>query len=90
MSAARDYVATKGPGVPLETVTGFKRDLEQQSLIPSIGLGLLFGLMLGMVLLLLMRLIRPDIRILSPAGIGLLLMCLLLGGIVGAILFYGV
>ncbi|MCJ7679275.1 MAG: VWA domain-containing protein [Candidatus Aminicenantes bacterium] len=90
VSAAKEYVATKGPGVPLETVSGFERELEQQSLIPFIGLGLLFGLMLGMVLLLLMRLIRPDIRILSLAGIGLLLMCLLLGGIVGAILFYGV
>ncbi|MFH2043007.1 MAG: hypothetical protein ABIJ35_10865, partial [Acidobacteriota bacterium] len=90
VSAARDYVATKGPGVPLETVSGFERKLEQQSLIPYVGFGLLFGLMIGMVLLLLMRLIRSDVRILSPAGIGLLLMCLLLGGIVGAILFYGV
>ena len=90
VSAARDYVATKGPGVPLETVSGFERKLEQQSLIPYVGFGLLFGLMIGMVLLLLMRLIRSDVRILSPAGIGLLLLCLLLGGIVGAILFYGV
>lgn len=90
VSASREYVATKGPGIPLETVSGFERELEQQRLIPYVGLGMLFGLLFGLVLMLLIRLIRPDVRLLSTAGIGLFLMCLLLGGFVGAILFYGI
>jgi VWFA-related protein len=88
VSVQREYIATKGPGVRLETVSGLKRQVEMQSVILIVGIGTIFGLLLGLVILLLLKLVRPEIRVFSLLSLALILSTVILGGIIGVIYYY--
>jgi len=88
ISIKREYIATKGPGVQRETVAILKRQVETRTLILTAGIGAVFGLLLGWVILLLLKLGRPDIRIFSLLSLALILSTVILGGIFGAIYYY--
>ena len=85
-AAARDFIASTGPGVSRSVLGGFeRRGAERRALaliLPAAALGALFGLLLAALL----KLLRRDLR-LSPAAVaGLIGLGALLGGLIGGIL----
>ena len=84
-ASTREFIASKGPGVSRETMAGFERKMERQNVLLYILVGAFFGLILGIVILLIIKLIRPEISIISPIGIGLILAALILGTIAGGL-----
>ena len=88
VSVKRDYVASVGPGVRRDTVAGLQRQVEKQSVILYVGIGAILGLLFGVVILLVLKLARPGIRILSVLSFGLVLSAAVMGGIIGAIYYY--
>jgi VWFA-related protein len=80
---SRDFVASKGMGIKLERVSGLKKDLTKKDVILWAAVGAFFGLLLGLVILIILRIGRPDINLLSPLTIALFLSAVLLGAIFG-------
>jgi VWFA-related protein len=85
-SAKRDFIASIGPGISRKTVGGFERKLAERDLVLWGGIGAAFGALLGLLLGVLLKALRPDLRLRISAFLGLLLLCALLGGLVGVIL----
>lgn len=81
----RDYVASQGPGIRRETVAGFERNIEKQNILLGLGLGSFFGLLLGLLILLIIKAVRPETAVFSFKGIGLLLTAMLFGAIIGTL-----
>lgn len=84
----REYIASRGLGVTRGTVAGLESRVERQNLLLNCLFGAGAGLLLGLLILVLLRLVRPDIRMLSPLALALLLSVVGLGAVLGAIIFY--
>jgi len=85
-SPPREFIASKGPGVSRETVSGFERIAAERNYLLYGGVGAGLGLLLGFLLFILIRILRPDLTLRSPVVILIILLTLLLGGIVGLVL----
>lgn len=82
-SVARDFIASKGPGVSLKTMLGFQRKIEKQNIFLLVLIGAFLGLGLGLLILMVIRLVRPDLNVFSVIGVGLLLSAIIFGAIIG-------
>ena len=80
---SRQFVASKGRGIKLERVAGLERDLTKKNVFLWAGIGAFFGLLLGLFILIILRLGRPDINLFSPLTLALFLSAVLLGAIFG-------
>jgi len=85
-AAERDFIASLGPGVSLQTIGGLERKISRRDLILWGGLGAAFGALLGFCLGFLLKILRPDLRFRIGAFLGLMFLWALLGGLVGVIL----
>ena len=83
-AATRDFVASKGPGIKRERLAGMKREMVKKDVVLWSGIGAFFGLLLGMLILIILRIGRPDISLRSPLTAALFLASILLGAIFGA------
>ncbi len=83
MSAKRELIASRGPGVSRETLSSFERRTKTQNVVRQVAVWATFGLAAGVLLLGCIRLLRPDVSLLNPLAIGILILASLLGGIVG-------
>ncbi len=88
VSVQREYIASKGPGVKRDTVTGLQKQVETRSAALVLGIGAVLGFLMGLVILLLIKIMRPDIRIFSLISLALVLSSLILGGILGAFYYF--
>jgi VWFA-related protein len=79
----RDFVASKGRGIQRERVAGLERDLTKKSIVLWAAIGAFFGLLLGLFILIILRIGRPDINLLSPLTIALFLSSVFLGVVFG-------
>ncbi|MGD2294354.1 MAG: VWA domain-containing protein [Candidatus Aminicenantes bacterium] len=77
----KKYIATQGPGVSRELVTGFERKAERQNVLLLAGIGALLGLLLGVILLLIIKLTRPERSIPVAFIVGIILCTMILGAI---------
>ena len=80
----REFIASKGLGVKRERMAGLKREMTQKKVFIWIGIGAFFGLLLGLFILIILRMIRQDINLFSPLSIALFLSAVMLGAIMGA------
>lgn len=80
----REFIASKGLGVKRETEAGLKRAMTKKKVLLWIGIGAFFGMLLGLFILIILRMIRADINLLSPLSIALFLSSVMLGAIFGA------
>ena len=85
-SFPRDFIASKGPGVSRETVSGFERIAAERNYLLYGGIGAGLGLLLGFLFFILIKVLRPDLTLRSALVVLILLLALLLGGIVGLVL----
>jgi VWFA-related protein len=83
VSAKRAFIASRGPGISRETLASFEKRSVEQDLMSQVLLWAALGLAAGALLLVCVRLGRPDVSLLSPLALGILLLAGLLGGIVG-------
>ena len=88
VSVQREYIASKGPGVKRDTVTGLQKQVETRSAALVLGIGAVLGFLMGLVILLLIKIMRPDTRIFSLISLALVLSSLILGGILGAFYYF--
>ena len=84
-TARREFIATKGLGVSPDLIRGFERRAEQRDWAGLVGLGAVFGMVTGLVLVVVIRRIRPDVSLRSPLAIGVVLLSGLVGGITAAV-----
>lgn len=80
----REFIASKGLGVKREREAGLKRDMTKKKVLLWVGIGAFFGMLLGLLILIMLRIIRADINLLSPLSIALFLSAVMLGAIFGA------
>jgi VWFA-related protein len=85
-SVPREYIASQGPGVSRDMVSGIERKAEEKGLLGAGGLGALIGLAAGMLLFLLVRLLRPEAPLRPLLAAGMVILAGILGGIVGLVL----
>lgn len=85
-SSPREFIASKGPGVSREIVSGFERRAAEWNYLLYGGVGAGLGLLLGFLLFILIRALRPDLALRFPLVMLIILLTLLLGGIVGLVL----
>jgi len=84
-SATKEFIASKGPGVSREILSGFERKVVERNYLLYGGAGAGLGLLVGLLLFLLIKALRPDLTLRSPMVLLMLLLTLLLGGIVGLV-----
>jgi VWFA-related protein len=85
-AASREFIASKGPGVSRTTLGGFeRREAGRRYLLWAI-LGAVFGTLFGLLLVVVLKLLRADVRLRAVAVIGMIVLGALLGGLVGVIL----
>ncbi len=82
-SIQRKYQATKGPGVSRDVVAGFERQNKTETFLISIGIGVFAGFFFGLLIVVILKLTRPDIPTFSLLIVGVILCTMLLGGILG-------
>ncbi len=85
-AAEREFIASTGPGVSRATLGGFERRVTERRYLEHAGLGAAFGALFGLLLVALLKLLRPDLRLRPVAVVGLILLGALLGGLAGGIL----
>jgi VWFA-related protein len=83
--AEKEFISTVSLGVSRELVSGLSQKRERENLFLYGGGGALIGLLLGILILSLIKLIRPEVRTLSLLGAGLMVLTFLLGGIGGVL-----
>jgi VWFA-related protein len=81
--AKKEFVASKGMGIRRGRVDALERGLTKREVLFWAALGAFCGLLLGLLILIILRIGRPDINLLSPLTIALFLSALLLGTIFG-------
>jgi len=84
--AERDFVASLGPGVSPDVISGFQTKMESRRYVEGGAVGAGAGLLLGLVLTAMLKLLRPEIRLISPLMIAAVFLVALLGGITALIL----
>ncbi len=84
-SAGRRYIATRGPGVAREVVRGIASRGRRRALLATASAGALIGLCTGLLLLLMAKLTRPELELLSFPSVGILVCATILGTIIGAL-----
>ncbi len=82
----REYIASKGPGVKPDIISDLKKKKERESIILWAGIGAILGFLIGGILILIIRLIRPEIPLLSLLVVGLIISTMILGAILGVLL----
>lgn len=83
------YLATTNPGVARGTLTRAQKKREAQNASWYTIIGAFFGLVLSLIILGVLKLTRPDAKLLSLAGIGLVISLTALGAIIGTVLGFG-
>ncbi len=83
--AERPFIATRGPGVSRELLSGFERRAERRTLGLEAAPWGAAGLGGGVLLLLLLRLVRRDVFVRSWLAIGIVILSGALGGIAGVV-----
>jgi len=81
-ASTREFIASKGPGVSRETMAGFERKIERRNILSILAIGAFIGLGFGLLLLLFIRLARPEVAIISLTAFGLVLSTMILGAII--------
>lgn len=84
-SPPREFIASLGPGVSRELVSGFEREAAERNYLVTGGAGAGLGLLLGCLLVVLIKALRPDLRLGPALILIILLLTLLLGGIIGLV-----
>jgi len=85
-TAEREYIASTGPGVSRKIIAGFKQKTEMENVFLYGGIGAFFGLLAGLLLILTIKFIRPEISLFSLLVISLVISAIIFGGILGALL----
>jgi VWFA-related protein len=84
-SPLREFIASVGPGVSRDLVSGFERKAAERNYLVYGGAGAGLGLLLGCLFVVLIKVLRPDLN-LGPALILIIvLLTVLFGGIVGLV-----
>jgi len=86
-STTKPFIATTGPGVSRPTLQRLEQKVEKSDAILKTILGAGAGLLLGTLILLVIGLARRPRPLPVPASVGLVLSFLILGGIVGLLVF---
>lgn len=84
-AAERSFIASPGLGVSRELVSSYERRADRGGRARQAGIWGGFGLAAGLLLVLLARLIRPEVAVLSPLAIGVVLVASAFGVILGTI-----
>lgn len=84
-STDKKYQATKGPGISANLVATFERESKTETFLIYLGIGAFAGLLFGLIVIIVIKLTRPEIRLLSLLIIGVILCTMLLGGILGVL-----
>jgi len=82
-SASRQFVASTGPGISRARMNELSTGIARQGLATAAWAGGLGGLLLGLALLLLVRLTRPDVEAASLPALALVVISILFGAVLG-------
>jgi hypothetical protein len=82
-SASRQFVASTGLGISRSRMNELSTDVAQRGLVTATWVGAFGGLLLGMALLVLVRLTRPDVRATSLPALALVVVSTLFGAVLG-------
>ncbi len=69
-----------------DIISDLKKKKERESIILWAGIGAILGFLIGGILILIIRLIRPEIPLLSLLVVGLIISTMILGAILGVLL----
>lgn len=83
--ALREFLSTRGIGVSPDLIRGFERRAEQRDWIGLVAVGVVSGLATGLLLVVVIGRITPDVSLRSPLAIGVVLVSGVVGGIVAAV-----
>lgn len=86
VSARREFVLSQGPGVSRELISAYERKAADQGLAMLAAVWAGLGLIVGLSLVLLIRLARPGVSLLSFIPIGIIVLSGLLGAVLGLII----
>jgi VWFA-related protein len=78
----KKYIASRGPGVSRELIADFERKSEQTNILLLVGIGAFLGLLVGIIILLLIRLARPEVSFSAGLVILIFLSTMIIGAIV--------
>jgi len=84
-TARREFIATKGLGVSPDLIRGFERSAEQRDWAGLVGVGVVAGMVVGFVLVVVIRRIRPDVSARSLLAVGVVILSGLVGGVIAAV-----
>lgn len=87
-AAEREYIATKGMGITRKTVSESLQKIKRENMVLILAIGALLGLVLGMVVLLILKLARPEQHLRPGLCMGLLISTTCLGTIVGTMIYF--
>ena len=88
METEREYIATMGLGIKKKTVTESLKKIERENLVLVLAIGALIGLALGMVVLVFLKLARPQLVLRPVLCLGLVLSAIFLGTIMGIMIHF--
>ena len=88
LETEREYIATKGIEIKRKTVSESLQKIERENLVLVLAIGALIGLVLGMVVLVILKLARPELVLRPALCLGLVLSTIFLGAIVGSMIYF--
>jgi len=84
-SAGRDFISSLGPGVSRDILSGAERREEKHGILMEAAVGAMGGLVLGLLLLVLLRLLRRDLEFRPVLVIAIIIVFVLLGSVVAIV-----
>lgn len=82
-SASRQFVASTGPGISRSRMNELSSGVARRDLVTTAWAGGFGGLLLGLALLILVKLTRPDVSAASLPALALVIVSILLGAVLG-------
>ena len=80
---ARTFLATTSPGVARGALSQAEQKGEQKQMILATGIGAVLGLALALLILMIIKLVRPETEFRALYILGIVLTSIILGGILG-------
>lgn len=82
---AKTFLATTSPGVARGALSKAAQEVEQKKMILAGAIGALLGLILAFLILIIIKLVRPETEFFIPYVLGIVFVTIILGGILGVL-----